>query len=106
MKDDKKVSKKKTSMKRADCSPIYNEALIFSVPPNMLPFIQIRLTVIVETDNSNSIPEFEQIGNVFVGCATSEKGSRHWNHMMTSLRKPVAMWHTIIKMTQASEHIE
>lgn len=68
----------------------------------MLKSIQIRLTVVNAPDasslqhtehntNVNSIP----IGHVIVGCATNGKGLRHWNQMLTSLRKPVAMWHAI-----------
>lgn len=96
-------------MKRADSSPIYNEAMIFSVPPYMLNAIQIRLTVVSVTDtsslieNSNTIGSgggggsvvAKPIGHVIVGCSATDKGLRHWNQMMTSLRKPVAMWHAI-----------
>lgn len=101
-KDDKKVSKKKTSVKRADRGPIYNEAIIFSVPPYMLNAIQIRLSVVscspeacAQTDTSGSISNAKPIGHVIVGWNTSDKGSRHWHQMLSSLRKPVAMWHTI-----------
>lgn len=100
-KDDKKVSKKKTSVKRADSCPIFNEAMIFSVPPYMLGAIQIRLTVVSSpesstwTENSNTIGSAKPFGHVIVGCSSLDKGSKHWTQMMTSLRKPVAMWHAI-----------
>lgn len=101
-------------MKRADSTLIYNEAMIFSVPPYMLNAIQIRLTVVSsgsETsssssllfENSNTIGgsggggsgSVKPIGHVIVGCSANDKGLRHWNQMMTSLRKPVAMWHAL-----------
>lgn len=100
-------------MKRADSTLIYNEAMIFSVPPYMLNAIQIRLTVVSsgsETssssliENSNTIggsgggggsSSVKPIGHVIVGCSANDKGLRHWNQMMTSLRKPVAMWHAL-----------
>lgn len=97
-------------MKRADSTLIYNEAMIFSVPPYMLNAIQIRLTVVSsgsETssssliENSNTIGGsggsggVKPIGHVIVGCSANDKGLRHWNQMMTSLRKPVAMWHAL-----------
>lgn len=103
--DDKKVSKKKTSIKRADSGPIYNESMIFSVPPYMLNAIQIRLTVMTvpETptsiENSNTIGGAKPIGHVIVGCSSSDKGLRHWNQMLTSLRKPVAMWHAVRRIS-------
>lgn len=105
LKDDKKVSKKKTSLRRSDASPIFNESMIFSVPPYMLNSIQIRLTVVNAASESNFIENNTfgggvgntviPIGHVIVGIGTSGKGLRHWNQMMASLRKPVAMWHAI-----------
>lgn len=97
-------------MKRADSCPIFNEAMIFSVPPLMLNAIQVRLTVmgVLETtstfnENSNTIGSAKPIGHVIVGCSSSEKGQRHWNQMMTSLRKPVAMWHAIRRTSQLTD---
>lgn len=104
-KDDKKVSKKKTSTKRSDSCPIFNEAMMFSVPPYMLNAIQVRLTVMSvpestsSNENSNIVGGAKPIGHVIVGCSTSDKGLRHWTQMMTSLRKPVAMWHAIRRIT-------
>lgn len=105
LKDDKKVSKKKTSFRRSDSSPIFNESMIFSVPPYMLNSIQIRLTVVNAATESSLIENNTfaggvgntviPIGHVIVGIGTSGKGLRHWNQMMASLRKPVAMWHAI-----------
>ncbi|XP_055611877.1 synaptotagmin-12 [Uranotaenia lowii] len=156
LKDDKKVSKKKTTVKRGERSPIYNEALIFSVPPYMLNTIQIRCSVVQmvnrgdptigstnnnssntsinliqfgspgggsnHSSNSNNNPlntfsndnsgNFNQssttgtvtrkssiklvsIGHVIVGSGTTGKGLRHWHQMLTTLRKPVTMWHAL-----------
>lgn len=105
LKDDKKVSKKKTSVRRSDCSPIFNESMIFSVPPYMLNSIQIRLTVVNAASETNLIENNTfgggagntaiPIGHVIVGVGTSGKGLRHWNQMLSSLRKPVAMWHAL-----------
>ncbi|EAT37121.1 AAEL010851-PA [Aedes aegypti] len=130
LKNDKKVSKKKTSVKRGERSPIYNEAIIFSVPPYMLNSVQIRLSVVQMTNrdsgstntinnnnyNSNNLinlydnstnsssgsslnrkPSIKlvSIGHVIVGSGTTGKGLRHWHQMLTTLRKPVTMWHAL-----------
>lgn len=98
LKDDKKVSKKRTSTKRSDCSPIFNESMIFSVPPYMLGSIQIRLTAVSATEpTASESGSVTPIGHVIVGSDTVGKGQCHWNQMLTSLRKPVAMWHAIRK---------
>lgn len=96
--------KKKTSVKRSDHSPIFNESMIFSVPPYMLNSIQVRLTVVNATDphliENNGVTTVTPIGHVIVGDGTAGKGLRHWNQMLTSLRKPVAMWHAVRKTTK------
>uniref|UniRef100_A0A336JW08 CSON012536 protein n=1 Tax=Culicoides sonorensis TaxID=179676 RepID=A0A336JW08_CULSO len=98
LKNDRKVCKKKTTIKRGERCPIYNEAMIFSVPPYMLSQVQVRLTVVNAMDGpdgrSNAV--ITPIGHVIVGSGTSGKGLRHWHQMLTtSLRKPVAMWHAL-----------
>lgn len=130
LKNDKKVSKKKTCVKRGERSPIYNEAIIFSVPPYMLNTIQIRCSVVQMTNrtesnvinnNNNNGGDLIQfgyssydssgnnlsrkqstklvsIGHVIVGSGTTGKGLRHWHQMLTTLRKPVTMWH-VLKIT-------
>lgn len=101
LKDGKKVTKKRTSLKRQERSPIYNESMIFSVPPYMLNTIQVRLSVASSRDASTGESStlrpalIQPIGHVIVGNGTTGKGLRHWNQMMTSLRKPVAMWHPL-----------
>ncbi|GAB6032783.1 Synaptotagmin-12 [Chamberlinius hualienensis] len=89
----KKISKKKTSIKRDDRSPIFNEAMIFSVPANALQTVQLRMTV-AEYQSDGRTPS---IGHVIVGSQASGKSLAHWNQMITSLRKPVAMWHPLRK---------
>lgn len=97
LKSDRKVFKKKTSIKRTERSPIFNESMTFSVPPYMLNSIQLRLTVVngAEINGDNNKIKIVPIGHVIVGGNTSGKGLRHWNQMLTSLRKPVAMWHAL-----------
>lgn len=106
LKDGKKVSKKKTTLKRMESSTTWGwESMIFSVPPYMLTSIQIRLTVaqiVPETGLGDSLTmstssnmRIVPIGHVIVGTEATGKGLKHWNQMMTSLRKPVAMWHPL-----------
>ncbi|XP_059172162.1 synaptotagmin-12-like isoform X2 [Physella acuta] len=93
MQNGKKISKKKTTVKRGEKNPIFNEAMIFSVPSTALPTVQLRITV-AEYQSENRTPS---LGHVIVGAHTSGTESTHWNQMMTSLRKPVAMWHFLRK---------
>ncbi|XP_032581001.1 uncharacterized protein LOC6618666, partial [Drosophila sechellia] len=90
MDKDRKVLKKRTSLKRKDRSPIFNESMIFSVPPPSLTTTQLRVTVFGVT-TSGVTP----LGHIVAGSCAVGKGLRHWHQMLSSLRKPVAMWHVL-----------
>ena len=55
--------------------------------------VQLRISVV------ESVPDGKllSIGHVIVGSQLSGTELTHWNQMMTSLRKPVAMWHSLQK---------
>ncbi|XP_071825323.1 synaptotagmin-12-like isoform X1 [Apostichopus japonicus] len=90
--DGKKINKKKTSVKKGDECPIYNEAMIFSVPSNLLETnITVRCTVAEYTSGGKD----PHIGHVLVGPNSKGTGLTHWNQMRTTLRKPIAMWHAL-----------
>ncbi|XP_076370372.1 synaptotagmin-12-like isoform X2 [Tachypleus tridentatus] len=89
----KKIRKKKTSVKKDDPNPIFNEAMIFSVQSNVLQNIQLRITI-ADYQSDGKTPS---LGHVFVGSQCRGKSLSHWNQMMSSLRKPIAMWHPLRK---------
>jgi synaptotagmin-12 len=89
-------------MKRGERNPVYNEAMIFSVPPYLLNSIQVRLTV-MNSLSATTTQEIAQdgsrkshpIGHVIVGSRTDGKGLLHWHQMLTTLRKQVAFFHPL-----------
>ncbi|XP_047111990.1 synaptotagmin-12-like, partial [Schistocerca piceifrons] len=89
----KKVHKKKTTTKRGERCPIFNEAMIFSVPAHALQTIQLRVTVAENTGE----PRARAVGHVIVGAQATGKALSHWSQMLSSLRKPIAMWHVLRK---------
>ncbi|KAL1509134.1 hypothetical protein ABEB36_003921 [Hypothenemus hampei] len=95
MQQNKKINKKKTSTKKGERSPIFNEAMMFSVPAHTLNTIQLRVTVaeVPQDDSLKAAP----IGHVIISGQSNGRSLSHWNQMLTTLRKPVAMWHLIRK---------
>ncbi|XP_037538448.1 synaptotagmin-12 [Nematolebias whitei] len=91
LQDGRKISKKKTSTKRDDTNPIFNEAMIFSVPSSVLQELSLRVTVAEATDDGRG----ENLGHVIIGPEASGMGITHWNQMLATLRKPVSMWHPL-----------
>ncbi|KAH8421492.1 hypothetical protein KR009_009688 [Drosophila setifemur] len=95
MDNDRKVLKKRTSLKRKDRGPIFNESVIFNVPPPSLTTAQLRLTVFGVRGGGAGGGGIVALGHVVAGSCAVGKGLRHWHQMLSSLRKPVAMWHVL-----------
>ncbi|XP_011641005.1 uncharacterized protein LOC105429607 isoform X2 [Pogonomyrmex barbatus] len=93
----KKLHKKKTSVKKGEKSPIFNEAIIFSVPAQALQTIQLRLTVAELNGDQGTNPKAYSVGHIIVGSTSTGKALAHWRQMLTALRRPVAMWHPLRK---------
>ncbi|XP_018322333.1 synaptotagmin-12 [Agrilus planipennis] len=92
----KKVSKKKTTTKKGERCPIFNESIIFNVPAHVLQTIQLRLTVSEAISNENNSSQ-SVVGHVIVGAQATGRPLTHWTQMLATLRKPVAMWHPLRK---------
>jgi synaptotagmin-12 len=78
--------------------------MIFSVPPFLLNSIQVRLTVMNIIENGN-VRKSESIGHVIVGSRTDGKGLLHWHQMITSMRKPIAMFHPLRRTSQGHHEL-
>ncbi|XP_051885321.1 synaptotagmin-12 [Pristis pectinata] len=93
LQDTRKISKKRTAIKRDDPNPVFNEAMIFSVPAIVLQELSLRITVAECCEEGRT----ENIGHVIIGPESSGMGATHWNQMLATLRKPVSMWHALRK---------
>ncbi|KFM13496.1 Synaptotagmin-12, partial [Aptenodytes forsteri] len=91
LQDGRKISKKKTVVKRDDTNPVFNEAMIFSVPAIVLQDLSLRVTVAECGEDGHA----DNTGHVLIGPAASGMGITHWNQMLATLRKPVSMWHPL-----------
>ncbi|XP_042738719.1 synaptotagmin-12 [Lagopus leucura] len=91
LQDGRKISKKKTVVKRDDTNPVFNEAMIFSVPAIVLQDLSLRVTVAESGEDGRA----DNTGHVLIGPAASGMGITHWNQMLATLRKPVSMWHPL-----------
>uniref|UniRef100_A0A8B9G0U1 Synaptotagmin 12 n=1 Tax=Amazona collaria TaxID=241587 RepID=A0A8B9G0U1_9PSIT len=88
LQDGRKISKKKTAVKRDDTNPVFNEAMIFSVPAIEL---SLRVTVAECGEDGRA----DNTGHVLIGPTASGMGTTHWNQMLATLRRPVSMWHPL-----------
>ncbi|XP_038065817.1 synaptotagmin-5-like [Patiria miniata] len=87
----KRIKKKKTTVKKNTCDPVWNEAIIFNVPASALKTCCLEVMVV----DYDLLGQSGKMGVVLVGGMCSGLGKTHWNDMTQSPRKPVAMWHTL-----------
>jgi len=87
----KRLDKKKTTIKRRNKDPVWNESFIFHVPVDKLRDITFVFTVM----DYDRVTQNEMIGQVILGYRTTGTSLRHWTDMMGNPRKPVAQWHRL-----------
>uniref|UniRef100_A0A4W4ERP2 C2 domain-containing protein n=1 Tax=Electrophorus electricus TaxID=8005 RepID=A0A4W4ERP2_ELEEL len=94
--DKKKWKKKKTSVKKETLNPYFNESFTFEVS-----FDQIqRVQLVISVWDHDKMSRNNAIGKIFLGCDASGNQLRHWADMLSTPRRPVAQWHTLLSAEQ------
>ncbi|XP_075423493.1 synaptotagmin-9 [Ascaphus truei] len=89
--DGRRLKKRKTSTKRNTLNPVYNEAIVFDVPPESIDQISLLIAVM----DYDRVGHNEVIGVGQVGNDAGSLGREHWSEMLSYPRKPVAHWHPL-----------
>ncbi|XP_078000610.1 synaptotagmin-6-like [Glandiceps talaboti] len=93
----KRLKKKKTTVKKNTLNPVYNEAIVFDVPPEHMDMITLLIAVV----DYDRVGHSELIGVCEVGPNSPGLGGDHWNDMITQPRRPIAQWHQLQETTSA-----
>ncbi|OXA41331.1 Synaptotagmin-1 [Folsomia candida] len=80
----KKLTKKKTSVKKNTLNPYFNESFTFELKPEQLPNAHLILTCL----DYDRIGTCDPIGKVAVGPKQEGKGLQHWMEMVNTLIDP------------------
>ncbi|KAG8507250.1 Synaptotagmin-9 [Galemys pyrenaicus] len=91
--DGRRLKKRKTSTKRNTLNPVYNEAIVFDVPPENIDQIHLSIAVM----DYDRVGHNEIIGVCQVGNAAERLGRDHWSEMLSYPRKPIAHWHSLVE---------
>uniref|UniRef100_A0A914HJE5 C2 domain-containing protein n=1 Tax=Globodera rostochiensis TaxID=31243 RepID=A0A914HJE5_GLORO len=91
MAQNKRLEKKKTTIKMKTLNPYYNESFSFEVSPEKLQ--RVHLHVIVS--DYDRVGSNERIGHVIIGTNTNGVGLKHWQDMIATPRRSVAAWHPL-----------
>ncbi|XP_063052109.1 synaptotagmin-9b [Engraulis encrasicolus] len=89
----RRLKKRKTSTKRNTLNPVYNEAIVFDVPPENIDQISLLIAVM----DYDRVGHNEVIGVCRVGHEAESLGRNHWNEMLSYPRKPIAHWHSLVE---------
>ncbi|KTF94172.1 hypothetical protein cypCar_00028705, partial [Cyprinus carpio] len=89
--DGRRLKKRKTTTKKNTLNPVYNEAIIFDIPPENVE--QVSLSIIVM--DYDRVGHNEVIGVCRAGPDAEGLGRDHWNEMLAYPRKPITHWHAL-----------
>jgi len=91
MAQNKRLEKKKTTIKMKTLNPYYNESFGYEVTPEKL--LRVHLHVIVS--DYDRVGSNERIGQVVIGSSANGAGLKHWQDMIATPKRSVAQWHTL-----------
>ncbi|XP_023975662.2 synaptotagmin-6 isoform X2 [Physeter macrocephalus] len=91
--DGRRLKKKKTTIKKNTLNPVYNEAIIFDIPPENMDQVSLLISVM----DYDRVGHNEIIGVCRVGISAEGLGRDHWNEMLAYPRKPIAHWHSLVE---------
>uniref|UniRef100_A0A3P8Q8A1 C2 domain-containing protein n=1 Tax=Astatotilapia calliptera TaxID=8154 RepID=A0A3P8Q8A1_ASTCA len=89
--DGRRLKKRKTTIKKSTLNPVYNEAIIFDIPPENVE--QVSLSIMVM--DYDRVGHNEVIGVCRTGPDAEGLGRDHWNEMLAYPRKPITHWHAL-----------
>ncbi|KAL3210986.1 hypothetical protein MRX96_036748 [Rhipicephalus microplus] len=88
----KRIKKKKTSVKKSTLNPVFNEALVFDVPPENVDDVNLAIKVV----DYDRVGPNELMGCCAVGQLATGVGRDHWLAVMDNPRKPTAQWYPLV----------
>ena len=91
--DGKKIKRKKSSVKRGTTAPVWNEAVAFNVPSELLNKACLEVNIM----NNDLIGHGESLGRCLLGAEREDTEGKHWNDMLSNHRKSMAMWQVLHK---------
>ncbi|XP_055046853.1 synaptotagmin-10 isoform X1 [Misgurnus anguillicaudatus] len=89
--DGRRLKKRKTTIKKNTLNPVYNEAIIFDIPPENVEQVSLSITVM----DYDRVGHNEVIGVCRAGPDAEGLGRDHWNEMLAYPRKPITHWHAL-----------
>ncbi|KAM4841491.1 synaptotagmin-4 isoform 3-T3 [Thomomys bottae] len=87
----KRISKKKTHVKKCTPNAVFNELFVFDIPCESLEEISVEFLVLDSERGSRN----EVIGRLVLGAAAEGTGREHWKEISDFPRRQIAKWHVL-----------
>ncbi|XP_060029784.1 synaptotagmin-4 isoform X2 [Erinaceus europaeus] len=87
----KRISKKKTHVKKCTPNAVFNELFVFDIPCESLEEISVEFLVLDSERGSRN----EVIGRLVLGAAAEGTGGEHWKEIRDYPRRQIAKWHVL-----------
>ncbi|XP_072216262.1 synaptotagmin-4 isoform X2 [Excalfactoria chinensis] len=87
----KRISKKKTHVKKCTPNAVFNELFVFDIPCEGLDDISIEFLVLDSDRGSRN----EVIGRLTLGSSAEGTGGEHWKEICEYPRRQIAKWHML-----------
>ncbi|CDW51807.1 synaptotagmin 1 [Trichuris trichiura] len=84
----KRLEKKKTSIKMKTLNPYYNESFGFEVSPE-------KVHLVITVMDYDRVGSNDPIGRIVIGPNSTGAALRHWTDMINSPRRSTAQWHQL-----------
>ncbi|XP_063302770.1 synaptotagmin-10 isoform X2 [Pelobates fuscus] len=94
----RRLKKRKTTTKKNTLNPVYNEAIIFDIPPENMDQVSLSIAVM----DYDRVGHNEVIGVCRTGLDAEGLGRDHWNEMLAYPRKPITHWHGLVEPGRAT----
>ncbi|KAF6089533.1 synaptotagmin 4 [Phyllostomus discolor] len=87
----KRISKKKTHVKKCTPNAVFNELFVFDIPCEGLEEISVEFLVLDSERGSRN----EVIGRLVLGATAEGTGGEHWKEICDYPRRQIAKWHML-----------
>ncbi|XP_040840651.1 synaptotagmin-4 [Ochotona curzoniae] len=87
----KRISKKKTHVKKCAPNAVFNELFVFDIPCESLEEISVEFLVLDSERGSRN----EVIGRLVLSATAEGSGGEHWKEICDYPRRQIAKWHML-----------
>ncbi|XP_073536550.1 synaptotagmin-4 [Phyllobates terribilis] len=87
----KRISKKKTHVKKCTPNAVFNELFVFDIPCEGLEDISVEFLMMDSDRGSRN----EIVGRLILGASADGTGGEHWKEICEHPRRQIAKWHML-----------